>query len=325
MGGTEIAILSLISRLANDNVKIYIGYTDDKSDIELLNRYKDYAEVVKVTEEINVDILINCSPYSTAFKLCDIIKRDKTYLWFHHFGGRDESILSNEGMIKKLDKIVVVSEYTKQLMLNQPYKDLVKDKIEVIYNVINAKKIIESSKEVCNLELSKTLNIVTVSRLCHEKGFKRVKIVAKYLKEKNIDFKWYIIGSSYYAKIEKEIIKSFKEYKDNFVFMGFLDNPFPIVRQCDYLALLSDEETWGLVLTESKILKVPCIVSNFDVAYEQITDNVDGIILDKHDTDSYKDKIDTILNSKEKLKSNLENFQYTNKEIVLNWKSLLNI
>lgn len=102
-----------------------------------------------------------------------------------------------------------------------------------------------------------------------------------------------------------------------------MDNPYNIIKQCDYLALLSDDETWGLVLTEAKILKVPCIVSDFEVAYEQIIDNSNGIVLSREDINSYNLKIDTILNSKNFLKENLKDFKFSNYNTVKRWYKIL--
>ncbi|MEG1141688.1 MAG: glycosyltransferase [Clostridia bacterium] len=324
MGGTEIAILSLISKLDINKYEVIIGYTDETSDIKLLNRFEKYCKVIKLNTNIKVDILINCSPYTTSIDECTLVERTYTYLWFHHFGNRGDSILGNTEYLNYFDKIIVVSESTKHILETQEYYNSIKDKIEVIYNVIDIEKIIEESNIPINLELGKDLNLVTVSRLTHRKGFDRKLHLAKLLKEKNIDFKWYIIGSNYYKEIEEEIINKFNDLKENFVFLGFLENPYNIIKKCDYLALLSDDETWGLTLTEAKLLHVPCIVTNFDVAYEQINyDN--GVILSRNNLNSYSSNIDYILKNKTKLKKNLKNYTYSNDETLKLWDNLLNI
>ena len=63
-----------------------------------------------------------------------------------------------------------------------------------------------------------------------------------------------------------------EQTKEHFEWLGFIKNPHKIVKQCDYSVLLSDDETWGLVLTEAMLLGVPCIATDFDVVFEQITD-----------------------------------------------------
>ena len=48
LGGTEIAMLSLIKNLKN--YEIYLAYVDDTSDQKLLDRFRKYATVGKVAD-----------------------------------------------------------------------------------------------------------------------------------------------------------------------------------------------------------------------------------------------------------------------------------
>ena len=323
IGGTEIAILSLIKSLKQYD--IYIGYTDDTSNESLLNKYKSYAKVVNLNNKFTekMDVLIICSPYKTALDVDSLVQRNKTVLWFHHFGKRNMSIFTDERFYNMVDEIVTVSETCKKTMLKQDYGNKVKNKIKVIYNVLDQNEIINSANEKIELELSNQLNLVSVGRVCYEKGFRRQLELARLFKKNNINFKWYIVGGNYYKEIEEEIMEKYREYKDNFVFTGFLDNPFNIIKQCDYLVLLSDDETWGLVITEAKILGVPCIITDFDVAYEQIIDNKTGVILSRDNINSYEEKIDQIINNKKVYKENLKDYVWSNEKTIKKWKTIL--
>lgn len=323
VGGTEIAILSLLRLLKG--YEIYIGYTDETSDEALLNRYKKFAEVVNIEDSFTekIDTLIICSPYKTALEIDSKVKRNKTILWFHHFGNRESSIFTDDRCFDIIDEFVTVSETCKKVMLKQDYAKKIKNKVKVVYNIIDVDDIIKKSNEPIEIEMSKNLNIVSVGRVCYEKGLERQLKLARFLKESNVDFKWFIIGGNYYKEVEDEIKDKYMELQDNFVFTGFLKNPFNILKKCDYLALLSDDETWGLAITEAKILKVPCIVTDFEVAYEQIVDDKTGIILSRTDTDSYKSKVDIIINNKEKYKDNLKNFKWSNEKTLNKWAKIL--
>lgn len=325
MGGTEIAILNLLKKISGtEGLEFYVGYSDDTSDQRLLEKFSRYAKTVNVVnEKIDIDILINCSPYKSSIEKFSNVNYKKVFLWFHHFGKSEESIFNDIEHLKKLDKIIVVSETQKKIMLQQSYSQYIYDKIEVIYNILNTDEIKIKSLEPVDLDFSSPLNIITISRLSPDKGFYRKLVLGKLLKERGIDFKWYIVGSSYYSKIEKDIKKMFKEYKDNFIFLGIKHNPFRILKHCDYLALLSDDETWGMTITEAKILGIPCIITDFDVAFEQITDMENGIILERYNTDSYANRIDDIINKKKKFKKNLENFEYDITKIINAWLEYL--
>ncbi len=321
MGGTEIAILNLLKKISgSEGFEFYIGYSDDTSDQRLLEKFSRYAKTINVAnEKLDIDILINCSPYKSSIEKFNNVNYDKIYLWFHHFGKSEESILNDIEHLKRLDKIIVVSETQKNIMLHQSYSQYIYDKIDVIYNILNTDEIKKKALEPVELDFSSNLNIITISRLSPDKGFYRKLVLGKLLKERGIDFKWYIVGSSYYSKIEKDIKKMFKEYEDNFIFLGIKHNPFRILKHCDYLALLSDDETWGMTITESKILGIPCIITDFDVAFEQIHDMENGIILERYNTDSYANRIDDIINNKSKFKENLKDFEYNISTIINAW------
>lgn len=328
MGGTEIAILNLIRNLNKEKYIIYIGYSDDTSDKNLLARLSKYASnVVNVVKErVDVDILVNCSPYSSTIPLLNYIDYNKLYLWFHHFGSPEKSIFNNIEHISKIDKIIAVSEATKTTMLNQPYSKYIKSKVSVIYNILDQEYFLKKANQpiTCsNIDFSNELNLITISRLAREKGFTRKLLIAQELRKRNINFKWFIIGSSYYQYIENEIKDLFMEFKDNFIFLGMLENPYNILKKCDYLITMSDYETWGLTITEAKLLQVPCIVTDFEAAYEQIEDGKNGIILNRYDTSLYKDRITDVLTKHDFFKENLKDFKYDNSLIIKKWKRIL--
>ena len=79
-------------------------------------------------------------------------------------------------------------------------------------------------------------------------------------------------------------------------------------------------ESWGNVITESKSLHVPCVVTNFPSAKEQITDGENGIIVNL-DKESYDKIVERMLNEKEQLKQNLCSFKYHNE--IEKWKEII--
>ena len=262
----------------------------------MLDEFKPYAKVVNLNEpcDIEFDYFIACSGHFHLVEQIKNLKRKKTLLWIHHFVNMGTTVIANEETCKNmLDGIITVSQnVTDRLIAEFPHT---KTLITTIYNVLNVEEIQEKAKKNMKLKLSKELNLVTVARVSMSKGFGRMLELAKCLKEANINFKWFIIGGNYYQDEEAEIRKMFEPYKEHFEWYGFIKNPHKIVKQCDYSVLLSDDETWGLVLTEAMLLGVPCIATDFDVVFEQITDKKNGIILSMNDTESYKDRIEDIM------------------------------
>ena len=324
LGGTEIAMLNLVTKLKG--YKIYIGYSDETSDQHLLDRFTKFAEVVNLNEieSIDVDTFITCSAHYNLVEAVKKVHAEKTILWIHHLVNVETTVLAQKEETDKLDSIITVSNTTANT-LKEVFPNL-KKKIKAIYNIIDEDEIKNSADKPLKkkLKLSNELNLVTVSRVCKEKGFERMIHLAKFLKEKNINFKWFIIGGNYYKDEFKRIKKLYEDFKENFEWFGFIDNPHNIVKQCDYSVLLSDDETWGLVLTEAMMIGVPCITSDFKVAFEQIKDKNNGIILSNEETHTYSERIDDIVTNKEKYKKAVKNFKYKNDAIIRKWDEIFN-
>ena len=322
LGGTEIAMLNLVKKLKNYD--IYIGYSDPTSDKHLLDRFAEFSTIINLNEvkDFKVDAFITCSAHYNLVEAVKNIIAEKTMLWIHHLVNVETTVLADEKETEKLDHIITVSNTTANKLKNIFPK--IANKILAIYNVINDDEIKEMAEEHIKLPLSKELNLVTVSRVCKEKGFERMIHLVKSLKEKNINFKWFVIGGNYYKEEFERIHKLYEEFKENFEWFGFIDNPHNIVKQCDYSVLLSDDETWGLVLTEAMLLGIPCISSDFEVAFEQIEDGKNGIILSCDDTESYKDRINDIIKNKEKYKNAVQEYCYENNSILGKWDELFN-
>ena len=324
LGGTEIAMLNLVTKLKG--YKIYIGYSDETSDQHLLDRFTKYAEVVNLNEieSIDVDTFITCSAHYNLVEAVKKVHAEKTILWIHHLVNVETTVLAQKEETDKLDSVITVSNTTAKT-LKEVFPNL-KKKIKAIYNIIDEDEIKNSADKPLKkkLKLSNELNLVTVSRVCKEKGFERMIHLAKFLREKNINFKWFIIGGNYYKDEFKRIKKLYEDFKENFEWFGFIDNPHNIVKQCDYSVLLSDDETWGLVLTEAMMIGVPCITSDFKVAFEQIKDQNNGIILSNEAPETYSKRIDDIITNKDKYKKSVKNFKYKNDAIIRKWDEIFN-
>lgn len=324
LGGTEIAMLNLVTKLKG--YKIYIGYSDETSDQHLLDRFTKYAEVVNLNEieSIDVDTFITCSAHYNLVEAVKKVHAEKTILWIHHLVNVETTVLAQKEETDKLDSVITVSNTTAKT-LKEVFPNL-KKKIKAIYNIIDEDEIKNSADKPLKkkLKLSNELNLVTVSRVCKEKGFERMIHLAKFLREKNINFKWFIIGGNYYKDEFNRIKKLYEEFKENFEWFGFIDNPHNIVKQCDYSVLLSDDETWGLVLTEAMMIGVPCITSDFKVAFEQIKDQNNGIILSNEAPETYSERINDIITNKDKYKKAVKNFKYKNDAIIRKWDEIFN-
>ena len=126
------------------------------------------------------------------------------------------------------------------------------------------------------------------------------------LKESRVDFRWYSIS-------EGELTNKFKkQVKENglekeFIFLLIFTSPYPFIKQCDIYCQQSRFEGFGMAIAEAKILNKPSVVTNFDIAYEQIKHNKNGILVNMNPKE-IAIGIKKLINSelKEKIVNNLK-------------------
>ena len=221
----------------------------------------------------------------------------------------DNCLLDDKTFVLETDKFICVSEAVKNnLNISKPGI--------VINNFIDSN--IDLLATLCNPFANCTgLKLVTVSRLSRGKGFERVKMLVDTLVKKNIDFTWLVVGNG--RSMEQEI-KSWFKGVPNVIFVGEQSNPYPYIKNADYLVQLSDDESWGIVITEALALHIPVIVTNFESSKEQVTHLKNGIIVDRNCND-FSCYLDEILKYQKILKSNLINYSYLNQ--VYKWLEIL--
>lgn len=325
-GGTEHSILKLIKKLYK-NFDIVVAYDEDESTDDVLKEIRKYAEVINLNEKnfITVDTCIICShPRQETFeKFSQKVKATHYYYWGHILIFEAYPDLEfHEDIMKNVEKYICVSDSVKKDIISK-YPEL-EDKCEIIDNYWDVNEIIDKSNIPIQFETDKKrVNLVTVSRIAKDKGFGRMKWLCDAFDKNNIQYDWYVFGTAFKKEVLEEIQGWFCD-NPHVHFLGYKDNIYPYMKQMDYLVLLSDRESWGLVITESLILGVPCIVSNFYGVEKQIIDKKNGIILDMFNEDgSYEKRISDIISLKEILEENIKQKDYSRDKIIEQWKNLL--
>lgn len=328
VGGVEMAILNLAKRIYKD-YDLFLFYRSF-SDLKLAAEFRKYLilhNIGGMKPEDSCDVLIYCSLWNEKIDACEFVKAKKRILWAHAIIPKGNNKFYSLNTISKIDHIVVVSEATKKSIPFQLYnKKFNNSNVSVIHNILNTEEIKEKSMVTApDIDLAKDLNICTVARISHEKGWMRIRFLCKELQKRKIDFKWFIIGEGY---VPEQVHRIYLILKDipQIEFLGKMLNPFPVVKQMDYLALLSDYESWGLVITEAKILGVPILVSDFDAAFEQVEHKVNGLIIPKKEPKKYRKLVKLAIKNKIKYKRNLKNFDYEeiNKTSLEKWRKIFN-
>lgn len=323
-GGTEIVTLNLLKNLDKNKYQLLYYYHDKENVYEPIKKQFDvYAEYINIDSRVTVDTLIFCTHALEDLDKLGNIAWNHSYFWFHYFWEDQEEFLKIAIQNHVIEKVITVGEYAKRKLEEMDCVRSVKEDVCIIPNIMNDEKIIEQSKEKINLERAKDLNLVTVARFAPIKGYARVKQMINILLQEQIQFKWYICGKGSNKKEHDEVVEMLQGYEDYVELVGFKMNPYPYMKNADYLVLMSDRETQGLVVAESKIIGTPCIVSNFEAAYEQIEDGKNGFIIDKNNILEFKERLTDIIKQKKQMKMALKEFQYDKEAIMKKWEKIL--
>lgn len=155
----------------------------------------------------------------------------------------------------------------------------------VIHNVIDPESMRSRAEGEANPYdgFDDSLKVVTVCRMLDQaKGLFRMLEVHCRLREEAIDFQWFLVGDGPdFAKLEQAVLD--RDMTDRFILVGVKENPFPYYRHADVSATLSHYEGLCGAVNEAKIMGRPVIATRFSGIQEQISDGVNGMIVENNE------------------------------------------
>lgn len=184
---------------------------------------------------------------------------------------------------KKYKNIVFVS---KQSKIN--FEKVLKHKsLNIIYNLIDGKNIIEKSEE--DIKLKKEKDIITFLNVGrHEETAKKLTRLieaSKKLKDENYKFRVIMVGDGQDCERYRELVKKYN-LEDEIIFVGKQQNPYPYFKISDCIILTSDYEGYPVVYQEAFILNVPIITTEVSDSKRDV-ENKYGIVVKKNIQEIY--------------------------------------
>ena len=152
----------------------------------------------------------------------------------------------------------------------------------VIPNRVDSEKILAMSEEALPISLPEDglPLLVTVANIREEKNHLRQVEAMQQLFSEGLRFRWVNIGSLANAPLVEKLRLAVHDagLEDYFTLTGPLDNPYGVMQKASAVCVLSDHESWSMVITEAKALGVPVIATRTSGALEQIEDGENGIL-----------------------------------------------
>ena len=204
-----------------------------------------------------------------------MLPAEKKAMWIH-----DENIHwipKVEEYLPAFDRFFCVSVAVQKAFVKQCPQYA--DKTEVFYNMIDIPAILEKAREpLTDDRYTGEFKILSVGRLEHQKGFDIAIQAAVILKERHLQFRWYILGEgNERAHLEKQL--RLNELSE-FILLGRTENPYPYIKACDLYVQPSRHEGYPIAVIEARALHKPILASDIPSIREQIIDGANGYLVE---------------------------------------------
>ncbi len=296
------------------------------------NKIKILRKIINYTRKLlfnikhnNYDASVCYATYSySANKLARISSNNKI-LFIHS----DYTLLYNDKELKNFYDTRYINEFNKIVFVSNEMKNNlikiypnIKNKSYVINNLIDYENILKLSKENVDIKFNKdNINLLFVGRLdeTSKNIMLQLELINK-LKNKYKNIRLYIIGDG----IDKDkYINYIKENKlEKFIkLLGYIKNPYPYIKECNYIILTSFYEGFPVIFNEALVLK-KCVLSTLKLSDDiiNIGDNFGILISNKIDT--LTREIEEIIKNKKENIINI-NIEQINKKRIKKIEELL--
>lgn len=175
-------------------------------------------------------------------------------------------------------KYIFVSQSSMKSAMEQ-FSILNHDNVFIVHNMCDISRILDEANKEIEWNYEEPV-LVSIGNIRIEKNYLRAIDVMRELRDRGCKVKWLIVGSTANKLLYQQINRKIEKYNlsDYFEFLGAKENPYPYIKNAKALILLSDYESWSMVITEAKILNTFVITTKTSGAVEQIEDGVNGYI-----------------------------------------------
>lgn len=298
IGGIEKALINLLNNLdydkydvtlilehkkgilldkLNKNVKV-IEYSVSNNKNILIRKFKNMLKKIKfiIKNYHKYDFSCCYATYSYPANMISYYGSSNNSIYIHSnykyiYNEVDLRKFFDTRRLEKFRKVIFVSNEARNDLIK--YYPTIKDKSIVINNLINYEEIIKLSKEKIDFKKNNKKQFVFVGRL--DENSKRISKLIDVFKE--IDADLWIIGDGKDRNLYQDKIKN----SSNIKMLGSKVNPYPYIKESDYVILTSDYEGFPVIYHEAIILEKK-IITTIDVSDDYITiPNRFGYIISK--------------------------------------------
>lgn len=225
-----------------------------------------YDAAVGYLEKTAIYFCVDCV---SAAKKIGFIRTDYTKL------GLD--ITCDEKYFAKLDYLCANGH--ESLRILESVFPKLKDRLKVVLNVVSPALIRQMADAPIDWQ-PQFPTLLSIGRLEQVKGFDLSVAAAAILKQRNIEFRWLVIGEGVERRNLEAAIEA-NGLSGKFILLGEKANPYPYFKMADVYVQTSRFEGRSSTINEAKIMARPIVVTDFDSVFELLEDGKDALIVGK--------------------------------------------
>ena len=223
------------------------------------------------------------------------VNSKKRVTWWHHgeFNMSAQQAKDYMNVCRRMDQIVVVSKGCVDFLKKQ-FPNF-ENKMVVIPNMLDIEAIQQKADEYLPFEKKDgVFDFVSVGRLSPEKHFENIICLAKSIVEMgNRDCRWFIVGDGSERTFLEKLIRENNLIKQ-VILVGSKSNPYPYMKNADYVVHTSYVESQCLAVLEAMSLGKICVVTE-SIGPKEFAIDGDNCILVEPNLKSLEKGIEKIL------------------------------
>lgn len=226
------------------------------------------------------DVAIDNNGQQILYYMTEHVKANRKITFFHSDYKKWPYYKNTDAIFYgKVDAIVTVSDLCVRSM--KEIFPQYQDKIYCIENIISEKTVgVFPVGQNGYTDHFYGKRIVTVGRVCRDKGILLAMESCALLKAQGANIRWYWVGPwdngiRHYCALQKQL-----GIQNDFVFLGPTSNPYDYMREADLVVHPSYFEGKAVAIEEAKVLGKPVVATNFSTVRNQIEDGKTGLIVE---------------------------------------------
>lgn len=228
----------------------------------------------------------------------------KPHVWhFREFGFEDHGFVYDWGENFSLWLINKLSSYciANSKAVAEKYKKYIPEsKIEVIYEGYDEEFTNDTGKSASYVKNTSKPKCALIGSLYKTKRQVDALLAIHNLKQKGLEVELYLAGDGKtdYKNYLSDLVKKY-DLAENVIFLGYINNPQELMRQCDIILMCSVNEAFGIVTIEAMQAGKPVIGTNSGGTRELIRDGYNGLLYKPMDHNDLSSKIQYLIENQD--------------------------